>query len=224
MPFLDWLPTAKIPPRILRDWGGVWTRAVALVLDAMTESARQAVRLRFPTGAPPDALAAIAEERGEARATAVIYEDDTRLGERLRTSWSRRRRAGTKVGLVTIFEVFGFPAFQVFDRREWFPSKAWHAWVFLAKGNHPWGHGPRCGDGTRCGDGSVCGVSMRSEQVRNLRRVTASWVPPHARVFLHLQLGDGPLCGDGHTCGGAGSVCGGGNNSAKLRLGKATLS
>lgn len=221
MPFFDWLPTAKIPPRILRSWGGVWTNVVALLFDAMAESARQAVKVRFPSMAPPDGLREIGLERQEARATAFVYEDDVAFAERLRTAWSRRRRSGTKAGLVRVFEVFGFASFTVYDKREWFPSKVWHAWIFLPKASHPWGPGPVCGDSSTCGDGSTCGTSMRVGEVRNIREVTASWIPPNTRTFLILQTEDGPVCGDGSLCDDD-TICGG--NSEHLRLGKATLS
>lgn len=222
MPQLGWLdsPTGGAPRWVTKGAGGDWVRAVALVLDAFGESTRQAVKLRFPTGAPPDALATLAEERGEARATAFVYEDDNAFAERLRTSWSRREFSGTKRGLSTVFEAFGFPSFEVYDRQEWFPSKTWHAWIFLPYGSHPWGSGPKVGDGTQVGDGSTVGSSMRVEEVQNLRAVTASWVPPHTRTFLHLQTEDGVIVGDGSTVGD-GSVVGG--ESCKLRLGKATL-
>lgn len=223
MPFLDWLPSpaAKIPPRILRAWGGVYVHVTALLLDALTECAKQAVKVRFPSEAPPDALRAIGGELGEARATAFVYEDDFSFAERLRTTWSRRRRAGTKEGLVRVFEAFGFPSFEVFDLGEWFSSQAWHAWVYLPRASHPWGPGPVVGDGTQVGDGSTVGSSLRVSQVRNLREVTASWCPPHARTYLRLQTEEGPIVGDGSEVGD-GSVVGG--KSCKIRLGKASLS
>lgn len=223
MPFLDWLPSpaAKIPPRILRAWGGVFVHVTALLLDAMTETAKQAIKVRFPSLAPPDGLRAIGEERGEARATAYLYEDDFAFAERLRTTWSRRRRAGTRAGLVRVFEAFGFPSFEVYDLGEWFSSLAWHAWVYVPRASHPWGPGPVVGDGTQVGDGSTVGSSLRVSQVRNLREVTASWCPPHARTYLRLQTEEGPIVGDGSEVGD-GSVVGG--KSCKIRLGKASLS
>lgn len=221
MPFLNWLPTAKIPPRILRSWGGVWTNVVALLFDAMAESARQAVKVRFPSMAPPDALREIGFERQEARATAFVYEDDVAFAERLRTAWSRRTFSGTKTGLVAIFGVFGFGPYSVYDLAEWLPSKKWHAWVFLPKASHPWGPGPLVGDGSKVGEGKTVGSSLRVGQVRNLREVTASWVPPHTKTFLHLQTEEGAVVGDGSEVGD-GSLVGG--KSCKLRLGKASLS
>ncbi len=223
MPFLDWLPSpaAKIPPRILRAWGGVFVHVTALLLDAMTETAKQAIKVRFPSLAPPDGLRAIGEERGEARATAYLYEDDFAFAERLRKTWSRRRRAGTRAGLVRVFEAFGFPSFQVYDLGEWLPSYTWHTWVYLPKGSHPWGPGPVVDDGSKVGEGKTVGSSLRSSEVRNLREVTASWCSPHVSTYLHLQTVDGPVVGDGSDVGD-GSVVGG--KSCKLKLGKATLS
>lgn len=222
MPLLGWLdtPAGGAPRWVSAGWGGDWLRAVALLLDAFSESARQAVKLSFPSTAPPDALAALGEELLEARATAFVYENDRAFGERLRTSWSRRSFSGTKQGLSTVFEAFGFPWFQVYDQQEWFPSKTWHAWIYLPKASHPWGPGPKVGDGSKVGDGQTVGSSMLGVQVRNLRAVTASWVPPHARVFLHLQTEDGPIVGDGSDVGDGSKV---GGKSCKLRLGKSTL-
>jgi hypothetical protein len=222
MPLLGWLdsPTGGAPRWVTRGAGGDWVRSVALWLDAFTESARQAVRLRFPSHATPDALAEIGVERGEVRATAYLYEDDHAFAERVRTSWSRRAFSGTKRGLSTVFEAFGFASFQVYDLGEWFPSKSWHAWIFLPKASHPWGPAPKVGDGTKVGAGKTVGSSMLAIQVRNLRAVTASWVPPHTRTYLHLQTEAGVIVGDGSDVGD-GSVVGG--KSCKLRLGKATM-
>lgn len=224
MPILGWLDSkaAKAPRWILRGATGDLLRAVAVTLDAVTETARQAVRLRMPTKTSPDGLAAIAEERLEVRAVVFVYEDDIMFGERLRTAWSRRRLSGTKAGLVAVFQAFGFPSFVVYDKGEILPSKRWHGWIVLPYGAHPWGPGPVCGDGTLCGDGSTAGSSLRVAEVRNLREVTASWVPPHTRTFLRLQISDGAICGDGSECGD-GSVCGG-EEPVNIRLGKATLS
>lgn len=223
MPFLGWLDSAKAgaPRWITKGAAGEFLRATALTLDALVESGKQAVKLRFPSFSPPDGLAAIGEERLEARATVFVYEDDVAFAERLRTAWSRREFGGTKTGLSAVFEAFGFPSFQVFDKLEWFPSKLRHAWIYLPKASHPWGPGPVVGDGTKAGDGATVGSSLRVSEVRNIREVTASWCPPSERVFLHLQTEEGPVVGDGSDVGD-GSLVGG--KSCKLRLGKATLS
>jgi hypothetical protein len=221
--YLDWLPSrsAGAPPWLLRGWGGEWLRAKALVLDALVESAKQAVKVRFPSDSPPDGLAEIARERLEARATAFVYEDDFAFAERLRTAWSRREFNGSSTGLSAVFSAFGFPSFTIYDQEDWFPSKKWHAWIYLPKASHPWGPAPVVGDGTKVGDGATVGSSLRVGQVRNLREVTASWCPPHAMTFLHLQTEDGAVVGDGSDVGD-GSLVGG--KSCKLRLGKASLS
>lgn len=222
MPFLGYLDsaTAGAPRWLQKAAGGDWVRAVAVTLDAVVESARQGVKLRFPRFAAPDALAALAEERQEARATAYVYEADPVFAERLRTSWSRRQFSGAKEGLRRVFEAFGFPSFQVYDLGEWLPSYTWHTWVYLPKGSHPWGPGPVVGDGSKVGEGKTVGSSLRSSEVRNLREVTASWCSPHVSTYLHLQTVDGPVVGDGSDVGD-GSVVGG--KSCKLKLGKVTL-
>ena len=58
MPFLGWLDsTAAGAPRWLtKGAGGDWLRAVAVTFDAVTETVRQGVKLRFPSFASPDAL------------------------------------------------------------------------------------------------------------------------------------------------------------------------
>lgn len=223
MPQLGWLdsPSGGAPRWVTKGWGGDWLRSVALVLDAFGESARQAVKLRFPTGAPPDALASLGEERLEVRATAFVYEDDNAFAERLRTSWSRRAFNGTKRGLSAVFAVFGFPSFEVYDRQEWFPSKKWHAWVFLPHGSHPWGPAATFGDGSEFGDGTTFGSSALVSQVRNVREVTASWVPPHTRTYLAIKTDDGAIFGDGSEFGD-GTVFGG-EELCCWRLGKVTL-
>jgi hypothetical protein len=223
MPILGWLDSraAKAPRWILRGATGDLLRAVAVTLDAVTETARQAVRLRMPTKTSPDGQAAIAEERLEARATAFVYEDDTVFGERLRTAWSRRRLSGTKAGLVAVFQAFGFPSFVVYDKGEWFASKKWHAWVHL-QAPQPWGPGPVLGDGWVLGDGSTLGSSATVSEVRNVREVIASWVPPHTRTYVVFATSDGPILGDGWELGD-GTVLGD-PGLCRWRLGKESLS
>jgi len=223
MPFLGYLDsTAAGAPRWLTTGaGGDWLRAVGVLFDAVVETARQAVKLRFPTFASPDALLVLGQDRQCVRATALVYEDDVAFGARLKRIWDDAPTMGTKPGLTGIFGVFGFGPYSVYDLGEWFPSKAWHAWVYIPKASHPWGPGPLVGDGSKVGQGKTVGSSMRAVQVRNIREVTAPWVSPNIRAFLHLQTEEGVIVGDGSEVGD-GSVVGG--NSCKLRLGKASLS
>jgi hypothetical protein len=222
MPFLGWLDSkaAGAPRWLTKGWGGDFLRAVGVTFDATVETARVGVKMRFPSYSPPDGLVALGEERQCVRATAYLYEDDFAFAARVKRIWDDAPTMGTKPGLVAIFAVFGFTGYSVYDKGEWFPSKKKHAWVFLPKSQHPWGPGPAVGDGTKVGSGATVGSSLLSSQVKNIRRVTAPWVPPNVRGYLHLQTEEGPIVGDGSDVGD-GSVVGG--KSCKLRLGKGTI-
>ena len=55
MAYLEWLEQ-RAPRWLQAGYGGHMLASLGLVLDAIAEGSRQAVRIRFPSGAIPDAL------------------------------------------------------------------------------------------------------------------------------------------------------------------------
>jgi hypothetical protein len=201
--YLDWLPSpaSKAPPWLLRGWGLVFLQSVSLVLDTFVETARQGVRLRFPSDATPDALEALGEERQSPRATAYVYEVDDLYRARLRRLWDDRALAGGKTGLERMMTVLGFTSFQVYDQGEFKPSAPWnHAYIYLDK-PHPWGPPRKFGDGFKFGDGTTFGSAAIASQVANVRAVLGPWIPSGMKCWLVLRLGDGEVFGGGWKWG-----------------------
>jgi hypothetical protein len=91
-----------------RDIGGAprsFPEALGLVKDALSARTKEAVKARFPTIAPADALGAIGEERGIDRGAT---ETEAAYRARLRAAWDQWRWAGTPYGLLLAFYYAGY--------------------------------------------------------------------------------------------------------------------
>lgn len=202
MSFLGWLDSkaAGAPRWLTRGAGGDLLRATAVTLDAAVDSIKQGVKARFPGRSPPDGLALIAAERQQARATAIVYENDFAFAARLRRLWRDVPYMGAAEGLRRVLVAMGCVDFSIYHHGEWGLGLPWQTWVSL-RSPQPWGPPKVLGGGWVLGDGSTLGSSATVGQVRNVREVTASWVPPHTEAYLVIKTADGPVLGDGWVLG-----------------------
>lgn len=104
--FADYQSTA-LAPGWLQDesTGKPYERALGSVKDALVARTKEAVKARFPSVAPPDALGLIASERGVDRG-ATESEDNHR--GRVAAAWDTWRWAGTPYGLLLAFYWAGY--------------------------------------------------------------------------------------------------------------------
>lgn len=107
--YRDYVERLPTPPWLLGKWGRRWLYMTGLVFDALVEATRQAVKARFPTVAPDDAIPLIGKDR--------VLEPG--LGESLDTyrariigAWEAWSWAGTEKGLID-------------QLKAWLPSADW---------------------------------------------------------------------------------------------------
>jgi len=99
--------------------------------DAFPEAAIAAVKCRWPTTCPEDALAAIGFERLMSQFPVELV---SAFRTRLQQAWSLWPLAGTKVGIITALNLLGFPNVQVFENNDWTvdPSPGFEATAAVA--------------------------------------------------------------------------------------------
>jgi hypothetical protein len=116
MPYTDFLP--KFVPTWLRQptWAK-FVQAIGSALDAASQRARDAVRARFASLAPTDAVKAIAGERllppGSPYAAGVSVETTQSLRARIAGAWAAWSNAGNAVGLLNALWDLGYQGAKV---------------------------------------------------------------------------------------------------------------
>jgi hypothetical protein len=93
------------PGWLRQPQGLAWMRAFGDVKDSQVGRTKDAVKARFPTHAPRDALEFIGDERGLPRAPA---DTNTTFGARLRAAWEKWPKAGTALGILTALRDLGY--------------------------------------------------------------------------------------------------------------------
>lgn len=107
----------RLPPWLLGKWGSRWVYMIGLVNDAIMEATVQAVKARFPTVAPDDALPYLAEDR---MLEPGLGEDSATLRKRILGVWDAWQWAGTEKGLLDQLKAWLPSAdWRVIANREW---------------------------------------------------------------------------------------------------------
>lgn len=101
----EWLKSLPIPWLVSGTVGAAEQTANGTVLDGQVSLLKQAVKARFPSYAPADALAHIGGDRGLIQGAA---ESNTSFATRLRDAWSEWSRAGTALSVLEQLSYFGF--------------------------------------------------------------------------------------------------------------------
>lgn len=107
--YRDYVERLPTPPWLLGKWGRRWLYMTGLVFDALVEATRQAVKARFPTVAPDDAIPLIGKDRV---LEPGLGEDLDTLRARIIGAWEAWSWAGTEKGLID-------------QLKAWLPSADW---------------------------------------------------------------------------------------------------
>lgn len=101
------------PTALQKPYGRAWLRAQGIVKDYYLARTKQAVKMRFPDFAPPDALGAIGDERlidRSAGPQVAIPETDAQYAARLKNAWGIWYWGGTAFGMLTALAEQGYSA------------------------------------------------------------------------------------------------------------------
>jgi hypothetical protein len=106
MPGLKEYQSTTLAPGWLQDPAGrAFLESLGARKDALAALAKEAVKARFPTRCPADALGAIGTERGIDRGAT---ESEAAYRARLRAAWEQWKWAGTPYGLLLAFHYAGY--------------------------------------------------------------------------------------------------------------------
>jgi Phage tail protein (Tail_P2_I) len=195
--------------------GEAFLSAFGLMKDAIVEGTIGALRCRWLTVCPDDALAAIGAERllpGHAGESPAAYR------ARLLSAWDLWEYAGTKTGLLAALAGLGYHA-RIFENIDWAapPSPGyaadeewWRYWIILDR-PHAIEAEWFWDDGTTWGQvGKRWGLTMTADDYAALLRTVALWAPAHALLVSIIVVlsgaiteADGPTWGDTATWGGS---------------------
>lgn len=183
-------------------YGSRYMFSMAVQFDALADAASYAVRARFPTHAPDDALQVLSSDRQIDRGPS---EPRASFEQRLIQWLDLWRRAGSAWAVMTALESFFLPGSGTVETVNDTTSDditAWNvqtssdgtpvhyqvepgnwnwdgqripgrAWVIIFNG--PWAQSQTWGDGSTWGDGKVWGFSATDAEVRFLRSQLAKW-------------------------------------------------
>lgn len=189
MTFLDWQSAHDVrPPWHGGPWGKKWHQSFGLLKDLVADGATQAVRCRWVSVAPDDALAKIGETRGWPQ---VPGEAAAEYRARLKLNWYLSEWRGTNRGIIAALNAIGLSNVTIreaidptWGRNPYGYSddqKKRHFWVIIDQ-PHPFGtdFGSLYGGGSVYGGGTVWGVTgdprlfaLIKEIVRRMRSAHA---------------------------------------------------
>lgn len=205
---LSLMPTAQRGP-----FGEARATAQGLLKDGFPEAAIAAVKCRWASTCPEDALAALGFERLLPRNPG---EGTAAFRARLLLAWLLWPFAGTRQGLITALNILGFANVLVFENAQWTvdPSPGfsagqewWRFWVVIDQ-PHGFVVGWRAGDGTLVGSNTI-GFGSAPIAYPGIRPTIKQWKPAHALLVSVIVIlsgkivGGGWAVGDGTLVGGA---------------------
>lgn len=187
------------------SWGGeFWSRLhsiIGLFVDTFAEGATQAVRVRYTSVTPADALDYMATERGLERGPGEATAD---FRIRLRQAFEAYRYAGTEKAIIDQLVAAGLPTPVVYEDSDWVWDAStgtdwWRFWVVFPEGSFPASGSDVWGSGA-WGSG-LYGGPLTADIQELVCRVIRKWKPAHALLINVIVVESGNLWGDGHVWG-----------------------
>lgn len=189
-----------------RPWGRLWNAVVSIPKDAWREAAKQAVKARFASIAPVDALDRLLRDYDlPPRFEETVAQTRARLAD----VWTAWQLSGTKEGIVRALALAGFGTVIVHERLT--PGRWWEFRVTL-RAPFPWDPAGlpllKWGGGWTWGQGfHFTGASPSDAYKARVLALIKHWKPAHERLLdVEVQL-EGPYWGefswgDGSAFGG----------------------
>jgi hypothetical protein len=187
-------------PWLSGTWGRRWNYVSGLIKDGWREAAQAAVKARFASLAPPDALAKLLRD----------YVLDPPYGEpltqtraRLLRAWETWQLAGTRRGLLVALEAAGYPNVLIQERPAGMGARWWHFGVILLP-PFPWDPDivPKSRWGRfRWGDGTRYVELVPRREKERVAALIRKWKPAHAQCTGVVARFEGRLYGDGWRSG-----------------------
>lgn len=182
------------PTELRGPYGEAWATAFGLMKDGMVEAAILAVKCRWASTAPEDALAYIANERSLEQAPNETAADfRLRIGD----AWNAWEPwGGTKKGIIDALSVLDITA-TIVESFGWdaTPDVWANFWLFISQ-THPFSYAWHVGDGTMVGQsGQRIGLAPY-DLFSALVRAVRTWRPAHAFMVSCDVIMNGAIVGD----------------------------
>ena len=174
-------------------WGDEWWQKLHSVLgmyfDVFAEATAQAIRVRFFSECPADALPHIGTERDLERGPG---ETTAQYRERLRLAFDAYAYAGSEKSIKDQLAVFGYTAVTVYESEDWYPGAAewWRFWVVI-DAPHDFPTPTNIWD-TAIWDGFTWDDAATDAAAR-ICRVICKWKPAHAKNVAVIVVHSGSL-------------------------------
>lgn len=217
--FRDWIEDLHSGAAWLRgEYADAFFGTFALFVDYVQEGARLAVRARFPSEAPADALPEIAHAM---RIRTFTRETVASLRVALRQATTIHRERGTRQGVLAALARVQLPTAQLYEGFQWptRPPQPWPSqfWIVLPSG--AWGAAPSTatvGSGVLVGSGALVGVTgITSTDITDVRG-SIKWAKRAGSICREIItvisgtiVGTGVLVGSGATVGGSAVIIAG---------------
>lgn len=167
------------PPWLQDADGQSWNRVLGLAKQSVLEAARAAVKARFSSTAPLDALHELLEDRG---LDPSWKETEPSVRERIRRAWNTWEKAGSKLGMGEALELAGYTNYEIREQPQdgtlaWREFEVWvlppFPWVDLYSADGYWD------DAGVWGDGGLWAPDLPPEDLARLRLIVRKWKPTH---------------------------------------------
>lgn len=169
------------PWLVLDEPGQLWQRVLGLMKQATLEAAKAAVRARFASSAPLDALPALLEERN---LDPAWRETEGSIRARIGRAWSTWSKAGTVPGMTEALQLAGYTNFQIREQPQ-DGTLAWYEFEIWLFGPFPWSDDyladGRWDDAGVWDDGGAWSPDLPPEDLARVRLVARKWKSSHSR-------------------------------------------
>lgn len=175
--FHEWELKTLFPGWMQGALGGGLALALGHMKDAFAQTARQAVKARFPLLAPADALPSIGADRMLER---MPPESEADYRQRLVDAWDAWAKGGTPEGITDAIDLTGLCTSAVYNTFQIdLGPGSWARFVVVLSG-HSWSSDGVWGDPPPWGDGGTWGTTALASEVDLIRRQVAKWKGAHA--------------------------------------------
>jgi len=168
----------------LEQAGAPLWESIGEMADEASAWLRLALRTRFPSVAPSDALAEIAYNQNLEPPVGAMGGDDA-VRAYLADPWSKWEKAGTRQRMLDELALLGYPNCEIVTWRDLvdrgqpptvFGGFESFFYVIIKKPN-PWTVPGKWGDGAKWGGGSKWGSTATWAEIQAIRRVIQKWKP-----------------------------------------------
>ncbi|PZA07751.1 hypothetical protein DNA98_05445 [Meiothermus sp. Pnk-1] len=179
------------PPWLQQDWGRQWQEELGGAKDRLVDWLVLAVRARYITAAPDDALALIGQDR---RMPRYPSEGADAYRARLLRAWDWWYRSGTVRGLENAMAILGYTA-KIYELFRSIPAR-WAEFSLTLRPTNPQSVPNWADDGIWEDDGMLWGVQLSADERARILGVVNSLKAAHSVLAYCFYITGGAIWGE----------------------------